>query len=42
MTIQFNGDKNLTIHKEFNAKLTTLLVKKMNRFGENLKVRRTT
>ena len=36
MTIQFNTDKNLTVHEEFNSKLTAILEKKMNRFSENI------
>lgn len=36
MTIQFNTDKNLTVHEEFNSKLTALLEKKMNRFSDNI------
>lgn len=36
MTIQFNTDKHLTVHEEFNAKLTAMLEKKMNRFSENI------
>jgi hypothetical protein len=28
MTIQINTDKHLTVHEEFNAKLTALLEKK--------------
>lgn len=36
MTIQFNTDKNITVHEEFNAKLSALLEKKMSRFSDNI------
>jgi ribosome-associated translation inhibitor RaiA len=36
MTIQFNTDKNLTIHEEFRDKLSKHLSEKLNRFSENI------
>lgn len=36
MTIQFNTDKNLTIHEEFRNKLSAHLSEKLNRFSENI------
>lgn len=36
MTIQFNTDKNLTIHEEFRNKLSANLSEKLNRFSENI------
>lgn len=34
MTIQFNADNNLTIHKEFRDKLKDQLSDELNRFSE--------
>ena len=36
MHIQFNADKNLTIHEEFRDKLKDLLLDQLNRFSENI------
>ena len=34
MTIQFNTDKNLTLHEEFRDKLNDLLSEELSRFSE--------
>lgn len=34
MTIQFNGDNNLTIHEEFRDKLKDQLTEELDRFSE--------
>ena len=36
MTIQFNTDKNLTVHKEFGDKLNGTLTNKLSRFSEHI------
>ena len=36
MTIQFNTDKNLTLHEEFRDKLSDLIIDELNRFSENI------
>ncbi len=36
MLIQFNADKNLTVHEDFNDKLSTLLKDKLSRFSEHI------
>jgi ribosome-associated translation inhibitor RaiA len=36
MTIQFNSDKNLTIHQEFSDKLKDLLSEELSRFSEHI------
>lgn len=36
MTIQFNTDKNLTLHDDFNNKLSIHLSEKLNRFTEHI------
>src|SRR6187549_1427795 len=36
MTIQFNSDKNLTVHEEFRDKLNTSLSEGLNRFSEHI------
>ena len=36
MTIQFNTDKNLTLHEEFRDKLNDLLTDELSRFSENI------
>lgn len=36
MTIQFNSDKNLTIHESFNEKLGSRLSKELDRFTEHI------
>lgn len=36
MTIQFNTDKNLTLHDDFNNKLSTHLSEKLSRFAEHI------
>jgi Sigma 54 modulation protein / S30EA ribosomal protein. len=36
MLIQFNADKNLTVHEDFNNKLSTHLKEKLNRFSEQI------
>jgi ribosome-associated translation inhibitor RaiA len=36
MTIQFNTDRNLTLHEEFRDKLSSLLAEKLNRFSDHI------
>lgn len=36
MTVQFNTDKNLTLHEEFRDKLNDLLSDELSRFSENI------
>lgn len=36
MTIQFNTDRNLTLHDEFRDKLSSLLTEKLNRFSDHI------
>ena len=36
MTIQFNTDKNLTVHKDFGGKLNDVLTNKLSRFSEHI------
>ncbi|MEO7306938.1 MAG: HPF/RaiA family ribosome-associated protein [Ferruginibacter sp.] len=36
MTIQFNSDKNLTVHEEFRDKLKNTLSEELNRFSEHI------
>ncbi len=36
MTIQFNTDKNLTLHEEFRNTLQDQLKEELNRFSENI------
>lgn len=36
MTIQFNTDKNLTVHEGFNSKLTEMLNKGLDRFRDHI------
>lgn len=36
MTIQFNTDKNLTVHNEFRDKLSTHLAEKLSRFSDHI------
>ncbi len=36
MLIQFNADKNLTVHEDFNNKLSTHIKEKLNRFSEHI------
>jgi ribosome-associated translation inhibitor RaiA len=36
MTIQFNADRNLTIHEEFRDKLNDLLTEELSRFSEHI------
>ncbi len=36
MLIQFNADKNLTVHEDFNNKLSVHLKDKLNRFSEHI------
>lgn len=36
MTIQFNADRNLTLHDEFRDKLTSLLTEKLSRFSDHI------
>lgn len=36
MTIQFNADKNLTLHDDFRNKLSSHLSEKLSRFSEHI------
>ena len=36
MTIQFNADKNLTLHDQFRDKLSTHLTEKLSRFSDHI------
>lgn len=36
MLIQFNADRNLTVHEDFNNKLSTHLKEKLKRFTEHI------
>ncbi|MBK8611140.1 MAG: HPF/RaiA family ribosome-associated protein [Chitinophagaceae bacterium] len=36
MIIQFNADNNLTVHEEFNNKLTKHITDKLKRFSEQI------
>lgn len=36
MTLQFNTDKNLTLHDEFRNKLSTHLAEKLSRFSDHI------
>ena len=36
MTIQFNTDKNLTVHKNFKNKLSAEFTKELSRFSDNI------
>jgi ribosome-associated translation inhibitor RaiA len=36
MTIQFNTDRNLTLHDEFRDKLSSQLIEKLSRFSDHI------
>ena len=36
MLIQINTDKNITVHEDYNTKLTTLLTEELHRFSPHI------